>query len=82
MQSSSGNYLMRHQVPMMFLLPLVYLSAAACISGGTKFGRIWHRNIWRVKVVKKKKSLENSKNRQILSFTEFVDAIHKSVLSI
>ena len=33
MQASSGNYLMRHQVPMMFLLPLVYLSAAACISG-------------------------------------------------
>ena len=31
MQLSSGNYLMRHQVPMMFLLLLVYLSAVACI---------------------------------------------------
>ena len=31
MQLSSGNNLMRHQVPMMFLLLLVYLSAVACI---------------------------------------------------
>ena len=31
MQLSSGNYLMCHQVPMMFLLLLVYLSAVACI---------------------------------------------------
>ena len=40
MQSSSGNYSMCHQVPMVFLLLLVYLGAAACISGGTKFGRM------------------------------------------
>ena len=32
MQSSSGNFSMCQQVPMMFLLLLVYLSAAACIS--------------------------------------------------
>ena len=39
MQSSSGNYLMRHRVPTVFELLLIYLSAAACISGGTTFGR-------------------------------------------
>ena len=31
MQLSSGNYSMRHQVPMVFLLLLVYLSAVAYI---------------------------------------------------
>ena len=42
MQSSSGrgNYSMRHRVPTVFQLLLIYLSAAACISGGTKFGRM------------------------------------------
>ena len=39
-QSSSGNYSMGHRVPMVFSLLLVYLSAVACISGGTKFGRM------------------------------------------
>ena len=32
MQSLSGHYLMRQQVPMVFSLHLVYLSTAACIS--------------------------------------------------
>ena len=31
-QSSSGNYSMRHQVPMMSLLLLVNLNAVSCIS--------------------------------------------------
>ena len=31
-QSLSGHYLMRQQVPMVFSLHLVYLSTAACIS--------------------------------------------------
>ena len=30
-QTSNGNYLMRHQVPMVFLLLLVYVSAVACL---------------------------------------------------
>ena len=40
MQSSSGNYSMRHRLPTVFSLLLIYLSAAACISGGTTFGRM------------------------------------------
>ena len=38
MQSSSGNFSMRYQVPMVFLLLLVYLSAVACISEERNFG--------------------------------------------
>ena len=41
MQSLSGNYSMRHRVPTVFELLLIYLSAAACISGGTMFGRMF-----------------------------------------
>ena len=44
-----------------------------------RLGACWHRNIWRVKVVKK--SLENSKNRQIITTLALVDAIHQSMLS-
>ena len=49
MQSSSGNYSMRHQVPMMFLLLLVYLSTAACISKEIDLGQCWRKDILRVK---------------------------------
>ena len=40
MQSSSGNYSMRYRVPIVFLLLLIYLSAAACVSSGTTFGHV------------------------------------------
>ena len=49
MQSSSGNYSMRHQVPMVFLLLLVYLSAVAYISVEISLGSCWHRDILKVK---------------------------------
>ena len=38
MQSLSGNYSMRHQVPMVFLLLLIYLSAVTCISEERNLG--------------------------------------------
>ena len=47
-----------HAVLMLLLAFLAELRLCAC----------WHRNIWRVIVVKNK-SLENSKNRQIITFT-------------
>ena len=50
MQSSSGNYWMRHQVPMVSLLLLVDLSAVAYISEEISLGSCWRRNILRVKV--------------------------------
>ena len=40
MQSLSGHYLMHQQVPMVFLLLLVYLGTVAYISGRNKFGLI------------------------------------------
>ena len=49
MQSSSGNYSMRHQVPMVFLLLLIYLSAATCISEERNLGPCWRKDILRVK---------------------------------
>ena len=49
MQSSKGNYSMRHQVPMVSLLLLVYLSAVAYISIEISLGSCWHRDILRVK---------------------------------
>ena len=49
MQSSSGNYLMRHQVPMVSLLLLVYLGAVAYISVEISLGSCWRRDILRVK---------------------------------
>ena len=49
MLSLSGRYLMRQQVPMVFLLPLVYLGAVAYISVEISLGSCWHRDILRVK---------------------------------
>ena len=61
-------------------LGLIYLSAAACFSGGTTVGRMLAQEYFEGKVIKK--SLENSKNRQIINFTlDLVDAIHQSMLS-
>ena len=60
---------------------LIYLSAAACISGGTTFGRLLAQEYLEGQSCKKK-SLENSKNRQIITFTlALVYAIHQSMLS-
>ena len=49
MQSSIGNFSMRHQVPMVFLLLLVYLSVVAYISVEISLGSCWRRDILRVK---------------------------------
>ena len=49
MQSSSGNYSMGHQVLMVFLLLLIYLSAVTCISGERSLGQCWRKDILRVK---------------------------------
>ena len=49
MQSSSGNYSMYHQVPMVSLLLLVYLSAVYFISVEISLGSCWRRYILRVK---------------------------------
>ena len=49
MQSSSGNYSMRHQVPMVSLLLLVYLSAVVYISVEISWGSCWRGDILRVK---------------------------------
>ena len=49
MQSLSGHYLMRLQVPMVFLLLLVYLGTVAFISVEISLGSLWHRDILRVK---------------------------------
>ena len=46
---SSGNYSMRHQVPMVFLLLLIYLSAVTCISEERNLGQCWRKDILRVK---------------------------------
>ena len=49
MQSSSGNYLMCHDVPMVSLLLLVYLSAVSFISVEISLGFCWRGYILRVK---------------------------------
>ena len=49
MQSLSGHYLMRQQVFMVFLLHLVYLSTAACISEKNKVGTMLAQGFLRVK---------------------------------
>ena len=49
MQSLSGRHLMRQQVPLVFLLPLVYLGAVAYISVAISLGSCWRRYILRVK---------------------------------
>ena len=48
MQSSSGNYSMCHQVPMVSLLLLVYLSAVSYISVEISLGSCWCGDILRV----------------------------------
>ena len=42
MQSLSGHYLMHLQVPMVFLLVLVYLGTVAYISVEISLGSFWH----------------------------------------
>ena len=49
MQLLSGHYMMRQQVPMVFLLLLVYLGAVAYISVEISLGSFWRRDILRVK---------------------------------
>ena len=49
MQSLNGHYLMCQQVPMVFLLLFVYLSAVAYISVEISLGSCWHGDILRVK---------------------------------
>ena len=49
MQSSSGNYSMCHQVPMVSFLLLVYLSAVSFISVEISLGSCWRGYILRVK---------------------------------
>ena len=48
-QSLSGRHLMRQQVPMVFLLPLVYLGAVAYILIEISLGSCLCRDILRVK---------------------------------
>ena len=55
MQSSSGNYSIRHRVPMVFLLVLICLSAATCISGGPTFWRTLAQEYLEGQSCKKKK---------------------------
>ena len=49
MQSSSGNYSMCHQVLMLSLLLLVYLSVVSFISVEISLGSCWRGDILRVK---------------------------------
>ena len=49
MLSLSGHYLMRQQVPTVFLLLLVYLGTVAYISVEISLGSFWRRDILRVK---------------------------------
>ena len=49
MQSSSCNYSMRHQVPIVSSLLLVYLSSVANISVEISLGSCWRGDILRVK---------------------------------
>ena len=49
MKSSSGSYSMCHQVPMVSLLLLVYLSAVSYISVEISLGSCWGGDILRVK---------------------------------
>ena len=57
MQSLSGYYLMPQQAPMVFLLHLVYLSTAACISEEIKLGRCWHKDFKGSKVKQKSQNV-------------------------
>ena len=49
MQSFSGHFLMRQQVPMVFLLLLVYLGTVAYISVEISLGSFWRKDILRIK---------------------------------
>ena len=49
MQSLSGQYLMRQNVPMVFLLLLDYLGTDVYISVEISLGSFWRRDILRVK---------------------------------
>ena len=49
MQSLSGHYLMRQQVPMVFLLLLAYLGTVTYISEEISLGSFWRRDILRVR---------------------------------
>ena len=49
MQSLSGHYLIRQQVPMVFSLLLVHLGTVAYISVEISLGSFWRRDILRVK---------------------------------
>ena len=49
MQSSSGNYSVCHQVPMVSLLLLVYLSVVSYISEEISLGSCWRGDTLRVK---------------------------------
>ena len=49
MQSLSGLYLMRQQVPMVLLLLLVYLGVVPYISVEISLGSFWRRDILWVK---------------------------------
>ena len=60
MQSSSGNYStcsMRHQVPMVFLLLLIYLSAVTCILWRKKFGSMLAQGYFKGQKVKHKSKI-------------------------
>ena len=59
MQSLSGHYLMRQQVPMVFSLHLVYLSTAACISEKISWVHVGARIF---------KGQKSSKNHKMLLF--------------
>ena len=49
MHSSSGNYSMRYQVPLVSLLLLVYLGAVAYISVEISLGSCWRTDILMIK---------------------------------
>ena len=49
MQSLSGHYLVRQNVPIVFLLFLVYLGTVVYISVEISLGSFWRRDILRVK---------------------------------
>ena len=64
MLSSSGNYSMRHQVPMVCLLLLVYLSHVAFISIEISLGSCWGRGYF--------KGQRSSINHKLQTFYDFV----------
>ena len=71
MQSSSGNYSMRHQVPMVFLVLLIYLSAVTCISEERNLDQCWRKDILRVKVKHKSKIVTFCELAQSNELTEW-----------